>query len=126
MSGGRETWTGRLGFLMATAGFAIGLGNIWRFPYLAGMNGGGAFLLLYVTFAALIGIPLMTAEISLGRRAQLTLIAGMQRLTASKWHPWNAFGWLGCATALMILSYSASFSLPPWIFIVGMPLAAAM
>ncbi len=90
---------------MATAGFAIGLGNIWRFPYLTGMNGGGAFLLVYVTFAVLIGIPLMTAEMSLGRKAQLTPIAGMRRLTGAKWSPWNAFGWLGCATALLIQAY---------------------
>ena len=105
MSGGRETWASRFGFLMATAGFAIGLGNIWRFPYLTGMNGGGAFLLVYVTFALLIGIPLMTAEISLGRMAQSTPIAGMERLTGSRFSPWNGIGWLGCATALLVQSY---------------------
>ena len=58
----RETWTSRFGFIMTTAGFAVGLGNIWRFPYMTGANGGGAFLLVYVVFALLIGIPLMTAE----------------------------------------------------------------
>lgn len=101
----RETWTNRFGFIMATAGFAIGLGNIWRFSYTTGMNGGGAFLLMYVGFAVLIGIPLMSAELSLGRRAQLTPIAGMQRLTGSKWSPWNLVAWLGCAGAVMIQAY---------------------
>ena len=52
----REQWSSRIGFILATAGFSIGLGNIWRFPYLAGENGGGAFLLVYVAFAIMIGI----------------------------------------------------------------------
>ncbi len=90
---------------MATAGFAIGLGNIWRFPYLTGTNGGGAFLLVYVLFSILIGIPLMTAEISLGRKAQLTPAAGMIRLTGSVWSPWNLIAWLGLLAALLMQSY---------------------
>ncbi len=98
----RESWASRFGFIMATAGFAIGLGNIWRFPYTTGMNGGGAFLLIYVAFAVLIGIPLMTAEIGLGRKAQRSPIAGMIRLTGSKSSPWNLVAWLGCATAVVI------------------------
>ena len=105
MSSGRETWASRFGFLMATAGFAIGLGNIWRFPYLTGMNGGGAFLLVYVIFAVLIGIPLMTAEMGLGRKAQLTPVAGMRRLTGSRFSPWNSIGWLGCLAAVLVQSY---------------------
>ncbi len=101
----RETWTGRVGFILATAGFSVGLGNIWRFPYLAGENGGGAFLLVYVAFAILIGIPLMTAEIALGRAAQLTPVAGMGRLTGSKTSPWNLIGWFGIVSAVLITSY---------------------
>ena len=58
----REQWGGRLGFLMATAGFSIGLGTIWRFPYLLGQNGGGAFLAVYLVLAVFIGIPLFTAR----------------------------------------------------------------
>ena len=64
----RETWGSRLGFILATAGFAVGLGNIWRFPYVVGENGGGAFLLLYLVFAFVIGVPLMTMELTLGRK----------------------------------------------------------
>ena len=93
----REHWSSRFGFVMATAGFAIGLGNIWRFPYQVGSNGGGAFLVVYLAFAVLIGIPLMTAEISLGRRSQRPPITGMTRLTGSRWSPWNLIGWLGVA-----------------------------
>ena len=93
----REHWTSGIGFILATAGFSVGLGNIWRFPYLAGENGGGAFLLVYVVFAILIGIPLMTAEITLGRASQLTPVAGMSRLTGSRTNPWNLIGWFGIA-----------------------------
>lgn len=114
IEGGREHWASRFGFIMATAGFAIGLGNIWRFPYTTGMNGGGAFLLVYIVFALLIGIPLMTAEIALGRKAQRTPIAGMARVTGSKKNPWNLFGWLGVATAVLIQSYYVM--LIGWIF----------
>ena len=65
---------------MATAGFAVGLGNIWRFPYVAGMNGGGAFLLVYLGICFLIALPLLTIELSLGRRTQRSPIAGMLAL----------------------------------------------
>jgi NSS family neurotransmitter:Na+ symporter len=101
----RETWTSRFGFIMVTAGFAVGLGNIWRFPYITGMNGGGAFLLLYLLIVLFVGVPLMTAEISLGRRSQLTPIAGMWKLTGSRWSPWNLLSWLGVLAAVMIQAY---------------------
>ena len=101
----RETWGSRFGFIMATAGFAVGLGNIWRFPYVVGQNGGGAFLLLYIAFAILIGIPLFTAEMSLGRKTQLTPIAGMMKLTGKPTSVWNLIGWLGVATAVLLTSY---------------------
>lgn len=101
----RETWTSRFGFIMVTAGFAVGLGNIWRFPYITGMNGGGAFLLLYLVIVLFIGVPLMTAELSLGRRSQLTPIAGMWKLTGSRWHPWNLLSWTGVLAAVMIQAY---------------------
>ncbi len=101
----RESWESRFGFIMATAGFAVGLGNIWRFPYMVGENGGGAFLIVYIACAVLIGIPLFTAEISLGRKTQLTPIAGMAKLTGSSTHPWNIVGWFGTIASVMILSY---------------------
>lgn len=101
----RESWSSRLGFILATAGFAIGLGNIWRFPYLAGTNGGGAFVLVYVLIAVLVGIPLITAEISMGRQAQATPIVGLRALTGSPRSPWTLIAWLGLLAAFLIESY---------------------
>jgi len=100
----RERWSSQLGFLLATIGFAVGVGNVWRFPYLTGRNGGGAFLLIYVVIAVVIGIPLFTAEISLGRRAQKTPAAGMRALEG-RGSPWRLIGWLGIGAALLIMSY---------------------
>src|SRR5918996_1890881 len=111
----RESWASRFGFIMATAGFAVGLGNIWRFPYLTGMNGGGAFLIVYLAIALLIGIPLFAAEIGLGRKAQLTPIAGMRKLTGRAGSPWNLVGWLGVAAAFLIITYY--FVLIGWVLI---------
>lgn len=90
----RENWTGRLGFVLATAGFAIGLGNIWRFSYVAGNNGGGAFLIIYLGIIILFGIPLFYAEAGLGRKAQSGIIVGLRKLTR-KGSPWVIIGWLG-------------------------------
>ncbi len=104
MSGRRESWGSQLGFIMAAIGFSVGLGNIWRFPYLTGANGGGAFLLVYLLLAVAIGIPLFTAEIALGRRVQKTPLAGMRDLAGPR-SPWRAIGWLGVGAAFLIQSY---------------------
>lgn len=100
----RENWGSRFGFIMATAGFSIGLGNIWRFPYLVGMNGGGAFVLVYLVICLLIGIPLFTMEMSIGRKTQLNPVEGMRSVT-KKGSPWVSFGWLGVISAFIILTY---------------------
>lgn len=100
----RENWGSRFGFIMAAAGFSIGLGNIWRFPYLTGINGGGAFVAVYLIIVILIGIPLFTMEISLGRKTQLNPVQGMQSLT-KKGSIWVLFGWLGVISAFLILTY---------------------
>jgi NSS family neurotransmitter:Na+ symporter len=100
----RESWGTRVGFIMAAAGFAIGLGNIWRFPYLVGENGGGAFLLIYLAIIVIIGIPLFYMEAGLGRKAQAGAISGMRKLTR-KGSPWVSIGWLGVLTSLLIFSY---------------------
>ena len=100
----RESWGSRFGFIMAAAGFSIGLGNIWRFPYLVGTNGGGAFVFVYLIICALIGIPLFTMEMSLGRKTQLNPVEGMRSLT-KKGSPWVLFGWLGVLAAFVILTY---------------------
>lgn len=100
----RESWGSRFGFIMATAGFAIGLGAIWRFPYMVGVNGGGAFLIVYILLSAVIGIPLFIAEVTLGRKTQKGPILGMRDLT-KKGSPWRVIGWLGGIASLMIMSY---------------------
>ncbi|MBQ9771928.1 MAG: sodium-dependent transporter, partial [Lentisphaeria bacterium] len=64
----RETWGGTIGFVLAAAGSAIGLGNIWKFPYITGMNGGGAFVIVYLICIFLLGTPLMLSEIAIGRK----------------------------------------------------------
>ena len=63
----RGEWSSKMGFILAAAGSAIGLGNIWRFPYVAGENGGGAFVLVYIVFVVIIGLPYMFAELALGK-----------------------------------------------------------
>lgn len=100
----RESWGSRFGFIMAAAGFSIGLGNIWRFPYLTGVNGGGAFVFVYLLICLLIGIPLFTMEMSLGRKTQLNPVEGMRSLT-KKGNFWVLFGWLGVLSAFIILTY---------------------
>lgn len=100
----RESWGSRFGFIMTAAGFSIGLGNIWRFPYLVGTNGGGAFVLVYLAICLLIGIPLFTMEMGLGRKTQLNPVEGMRALT-KKGSPWVLFGWLGVLAAFLILTY---------------------
>lgn len=100
----RENWGSRFGFIMSAVGFSVGLGSIWRFPYLASVHGGGAFVFVYVIICILIGIPLFTMEMSLGRKTQLNAVDGMRSLT-KKGSPWVAFGWLGALAAFVILCY---------------------
>ena len=76
----RSHWTSRWTFILATAGSAIGLGNIWKFPYMTGVNGGSAFVLVFLACIAVVGIPLMMCEIMLGRRAQRNPVDGMAAL----------------------------------------------
>ncbi len=112
MSKKRGQWGSRFGYIMAAAGFSIGLGNIWRFPYLVGVNGGGAFVLVYTIICILIGIPLFYMEVSLGRKTQLNPVQGMRSLT-KKGSPWVSFGWLGVLAAFLILSYY--FQIMGWV-----------
>ena len=104
MAANRDHWSSRLGFVLAAAGSAIGLGNIWKFPYITGENGGGAFVLVYLAAIALVGLPVMTAEILLGRAAQRAPVGAFKRLAGSR-SSWVALGWLGVAASFVILSY---------------------
>lgn len=98
----RETWATRLGFVLASVGSAVGLGNVWRFPFQTATNGGAAFLVVYLVAVAVIGLPAVLAEFVVGRRANLNAIDAFDRLG----HPrWKAVGALGVLTGFWVLSY---------------------
>ena len=100
-------WSSRLAFIMAVTGSAVGLGNIWKFPYMAGQNGGGAFVLVYLLFVFLIGMPVMMSEILIGRRGRRNPVATMALLGEEEGGSkhWKWLGALGVITAMLILSY---------------------
>ncbi|MCF6139187.1 sodium-dependent transporter [Pseudalkalibacillus berkeleyi] len=100
---GREQWKSRTGFMLAAMGSAIGLGNIWKFPYITGENGGGAFIIVYLICIALIGIPIMLAEFSVGRNTQKDAVGSFKELTPGK--PWFITGIFGVMSAFLILSF---------------------
>ena len=102
-----ETWGSKFGFIMAAVGSSVGLGNFWRFPYTAGENGGGAFILIYLACVAFIGLPLLMAEYSMGRKSGMSAIEGVQSLARaeSKSLNWGIVGWVGTLTATFILSF---------------------
>ena len=102
-------WSSRLMFILAASGSAVGLGNIWRFPYVAGENGGGAFVIIYLICIFLIGIPIMVSEIVIGRFARKSPINAMAT-AASKSNAsrkWQLVGWMGVVAGFMILSFYA-------------------
>ena len=101
---GQTLWTSRFAFLMASVGFAVGLGNIWRFPYVAGQNGGSAFVLVYLCCALAIGIPVVMAELMLGRRGKAAPPMAMAAVAAEsgRSRQWRWLGGLGLATAWTI------------------------
>ncbi len=100
-------WSSRLVFILAATGSAVGLGNIWKFPYITGENGGGTFVLVYLLCIALIGIPIMMAEVMLGRRGRRSPINTMTLLASEEGRSagWVALGWLGVIAGFLILSY---------------------
>ncbi|TJY59360.1 sodium-dependent transporter [Sinimarinibacterium sp. CAU 1509] len=102
MSAAREHWGSRFGFIMAAAGSAVGIGNIWRFPYTTGNNGGGAFLLIYLAMVLGFGIALATAEMLVGRSAQRNPV-GAFRILGGK--GWPLVGYAGALTGFVILSF---------------------
>lgn len=103
----RGHWSSGFAFILAATGAAVGLGNIWRFPYMAGMHGGSAFVLVYLACVLLIGVPVMMAEILIGRRAQLNSVDAMkvQALDNGKTSRWSFVGWWGALALLLTLSF---------------------
>ncbi|MFW5878281.1 MAG: sodium-dependent transporter [Myxococcota bacterium] len=98
----REMWGSRLGFVLAAVGSAVGLGNMWRFPYLAAESGGAAFVILYVVMLLFIGVPILLAELAIGRSARLSPIGALKKNGGKGWAP---LGLLFVASGFLILSY---------------------
>lgn len=105
----RESFKSRLGFLLVSAGCAIGIGNVWRFPYVVGQNGGGLFVLLYLVFLIAMGLPVLTMELAVGRASRKSAVQGYQALEkpGSKWH---IHGWFAIAGCYMLMMYYTTVS----------------
>jgi NSS family neurotransmitter:Na+ symporter len=102
MSEAREQWASRTGFLLAAVGSAVGLGNMWRFPYLTAENGGAAFVALYLAMTALVGLPVLLAEFAIGRGAGKSPAAALEHFGGRAWRP---LGVLFVASGFLILAY---------------------
>ena len=99
----RGFWATRMGFILAASGSAVGLGNIWKFPYITGENGGGAFVLVYLICIALIGLPIMLAEFTLGRKSSLNAVGAFSAIKPGS--PWVGVGFMGVIAGFLILSF---------------------
>ncbi len=100
----RAHWGSRMSFVLAAVGSAIGLGNLWKFPYIAGVNGGGAFVLVYLLCIALVGIPIFIAELYIGQESQANTVRSFEVLhKKGSW--WSLPGWMGLISAFLILSF---------------------
>jgi len=109
----RESFQSRLGFILVSAGCAIGIGNVWKFPYVAGQNGGGVFVLFYLLFLAIMGMPVLTMELAVGRASRQSAVKGYQALEkkGSKWHIHGWFCVIGCYLLMMYYTTVAGWML---------------
>ena len=100
----RETFGSRMGFLLLSAGCAIGIGNVWRFPYVVGQNGGGVFVLFYLLFLAIMGVPVLSMEFAVGRASKKSPVKAYQSLEkpGSKWH---LHGYVAMAGNYMLMMF---------------------
>ena len=101
---GREAFKSRLGFLLVSAGCAIGIGNVWRFPYVTGQNGGGIFVLLYLLFLLTLGVPVLTMEFAVGRASRKSAVEGY-RAIEKPGHKWHLHGWFAMAGCYLLMMY---------------------
>ena len=109
----RETLKSRLGFILLSAGCAIGIGNVWKFPYVAGQGGGGAFVLFYLLFLVLLGLPILTMEFAVGRASGKSPVQAYQALEkpGQRWHISGYFGLAGCYLLMMFYTTVAGWML---------------
>ncbi len=103
MNGAREKWTSKAGFVLAAAGSAVGLGNIWRFSYVTGTNGGAAFVVIYLIAIILIGYPMMVTEVAIGRKSERNPVGAFKALAPNT--PWYIVGGLGVFSGFVILAF---------------------
>ena len=105
----RENFKSRLGFLLVSAGCAIGIGNVWKFPYVTGANGGGVFVLFYLIFLVIMGAPVLTMELAVGRASRKSIVQGYKALepAGSKWH---LHGWVCIIGCYLLMMYYTTVS----------------
>lgn len=102
----RDSFSSSIGFILSAAGSAIGLGNIWKFPYVAGNSGGGLFLIFYIAFVIILGVPIILAEIAIGRKTQLSPVLAYNKLKSN----WGFIGIIGVVCGFILLSYYSVIS----------------
>lgn len=100
----RENFKSRLGFLLVSAGCAIGIGNVWRFPYVTGENGGGIFVLFYLLFLIIMGVPILTMELAVGRGSRASMVPAYKKLE-KKGTYWHLHGWVCLAGTILLMMY---------------------
>lgn len=105
----RESFKSRLGFLLVSAGCAIGIGNVWRFPYVTGQNGGGIFVLFYLIFLVIMGLPVLTMELAVGRASRKSAVLGYKALE-KKGSNWHIHGWVAIFGCCMLMMYYTTVS----------------
>ena len=100
---GRENFKSRIGFILVSAGCAIGIGNVWKFPYLVGQNGGGIFVLFYLLFLLIMGLPVLTMELAVGRASRKSVVKAYKKLEpeGTKWHLHGYVCIFGCYLLMM-------------------------
>ena len=107
----RESFGSRIGFILVSAGCAIGIGNVWKFPYVTGLNGGGWFVLFYLLFLLIMGIPVMTMELAVGRASRKSAVQAYMALEkpGQKWH---LHGWVAIFGCIMLMTVSYTHLVP--------------
>ncbi len=109
----RESFKSNLGFILVSAGCAIGIGNVWKFPYVAGANGGGVFVLFYLLFLLIMGVPVLTMELAVGRASRKGAVGSYRALEKPK-HKWHIHGWFCIAGCYLLMMYYTTVS--GWMF----------
>lgn len=118
----REKFGSRIGFILVSAGCAIGIGNVWKFPYMAGQNGGAIFVLFYLLFLVIMGLPVMTMELAVGRASGKSAVLSYKALE-KEGHKWHIHGWfciIGCYLLMMYYTTVSGWMLSyAWKFLTG-------